>query len=171
MRAQCRDEARGADLVGCADRDEVGPVTFGGFRRHDVCAYLLEGALAGEDDPRAEQAVEEQIARRDRWGVAAQDDHAPHPARCRRRRGLPSMVRLHRTERDERVGAPAQRFGDAELELARLVAAGREPGLVVALHEQARAAERPGQARQLVERCGQVTQANAREPVCEHAAS
>src|SRR5712692_4204080 len=108
--------------------------------------------------------VEEQVARRDRWGVAAQDDHAPQPADRRRGGGLPSMVRLRRAERDERVGAPAQRLGDAELELARLVAAGREPRLVVALHEEARAPERLGQARQLVERCGQVAEANAREP-------
>jgi hypothetical protein len=85
--------------------------------------------------------------------------------------GLPRMVRLHRADSDERVGAPAQRFADAELELAGLVAPNREPGLVVALHEQAWAAERAGQPRQLMERRGQVAEVNARQVVREHASS
>ena len=146
-------------------------MTLARLRRHDVFGHLLVGTLAGENDPCAEQMVQEQVARCDRGGVAAQDDHAAQPARRRSGGGLPGMVRLHRAECDESVGAPAQGLGNAELELARLVAADREPGLVVALHEEARAPERLGQSRQLVQRCGQVAQANAREPVREHAAS
>ena len=146
-------------------------MTFGLLRRHYVFGHLLKHALAGEDDPCAEKMIEEQIAGRDRRSVAAQDDHAAEPARCRRGRGLPGMVRLDRAEGDERLGAPAQRLGDAELELSRLVAAGREPGLIVALHEEAGAAESAGQPRHLVERCWQVAEANAREPVGEHVAS
>src|SRR5207237_111289 len=81
-------------------------------------ACAVEGALSGEDDPRAEQMVEKQVARCDLRSVAAQDDHASQSARRRGGRGLPGMVRLHRAERHERVGAPAQRLGDTELELA-----------------------------------------------------
>ena len=112
--------------------------------------------------------VEKQVARCDLRSVAAQDDHASQSARRRGGGCLPGMVRLHRAERHERVGVPAQRLGYTELELARLVAARGEAGLVVALHEQARAPERPGQPGHLMERGGEVAEANAREPVREH---
>src|SRR5438477_8285951 len=133
------------------------------LRSHYLFTHLLEAALAREDDPRAEQMVEEQVSVGELGGVSAQDDHAPQPACGGRGRGLPGMIRLHRAERNQSVGVPAQGLGNAELELARLVAADREPGLVVALHEDARAAQRPGQARQLVQWCGQLAEANARK--------
>src|SRR5438876_2863594 len=52
---QRSDEACRTDLIGRADRDEKGPVTFGLLRRHYVFGHLLKHALAGEDDPCAEK--------------------------------------------------------------------------------------------------------------------
>src|SRR3712207_7541536 len=58
-----------------------------------------------------------------------------------------SVVGLHAADRHQRVRALRDRVGDEVLELARLVAAVREPGVaVLALGPQLRAAEFRGQA-------------------------
>src|SRR3990172_6145531 len=113
--------------------------------------------------------VEEQVARHHGGCLPPQDEDAAQAAQRRCGGGLAGVVRLHRAERDEGVGAPAERLADAELELARLVAPGREAGLVVALHEQPRPAQRAGQARHLLQRGGEMRQPDARQLVGEHA--
>ncbi len=47
--------------------------------------------------------------------------------------GLANVIRLHGADRDDRVRPFLERRGHRELELAGLVAAGREPGAIVAL--------------------------------------
>src|SRR5207248_7643293 len=86
------DESGSADLVGRANGNQIGPVTFGRLRRHDLSACLLEAVLAGEDDPRAEQLAAKQAARSDRPRVAAQPAPASPSARPRGGGCLPGMV-------------------------------------------------------------------------------
>ena len=64
------------------------------------------------------------------------------PGARRGGRDLARVVGLHAADRDERVAALGERVGDEVLELARLVAAEREPAVaVVALGPDARAAQ------------------------------
>ena len=58
-------------------------------------------------------------------------EHAAEPEVGRDGGDLARVVRLHAADRDERVAALRERVGDEVLELARLVAAEREPGVAV----------------------------------------
>jgi hypothetical protein len=70
---------------------------------------------------------------------------------------------LRRARRDQRVGALRQRLGDEELELACLVAPGREAEQVVALDPHLRATEGAGEVGQEFERGGAGCVAAARD--------
>jgi hypothetical protein len=76
-------------------------------------------------------------------------------------RGLADVVGLHRAVGDHGVGAQPERVADQELELALLVAAGRDPGAVVALDEQRRSAEQPGEIAHRLERGRQMGEVDA----------
>jgi hypothetical protein len=87
------------------------------------------------------------------------DEAALQPFLHRRRERDAAVVRLRRAAGDQRVGAFGQGRGDQELELARLVAAGKEAEQVVALDPDLGAApartlrrERGAEARQRLER-------------------
>ena len=97
----------------------------------------------------AEQLGEQLVAGRPVRAVARQHEvhlQAEHGAGGRRH---PAVVGLPGADRDERPGAGPQRLAAQELQLAGLVAAGAEPGEVVALDPQAGAA---GQARPALQR-------------------
>jgi hypothetical protein len=74
------------------------------------------------------------------------------------------MIGLHCARRDQRVGALRQRVGDEKLQLARLVAAARKAGEVVALDEDVGASEMPAKAAELFDRSLPVRVAAARKP-------
>ena len=83
------------------------------------------------------------------------------PSTHRSGRGLAGMVRLRRALRDDDVGLVRQRIGHQELELAGLVAAGRQTGAVVTLDPQPRATERTAQVLHRLERGRQVAESDA----------
>ena len=170
------DVAEAADRVGAAERDHVGAAA---QRRHGVGLRLHLGRQvgAGRDDAErldAHQPEQEVVA----GPVLAERaghpllDHEAAPEAFLHRRGQrdPAMVALRRAARDQRVGALRQRVGDQELELARLVAAGKQAELIVALDPDlgpaaVRALRRQprGEARQRLERRGCGGVATARE--------
>ena len=88
-------------------------------------------------------------------------------ARC----GLACVIRLRRALSQNDIRALRLRFGQQELELARLVAATRHAGAVVALDPDLRAVERTGEVRQVLERRGQVREAHARKAGKVHVGS
>ena len=89
---------------------------------------------------------------------------AVEPEPVRRRRGHARVVALRAAAGHERVAAPGERLGAEVLELAGLVAAEREPGEVVALHQEpARGgADRVGEPVQRLERRREVRERAAR---------
>ena len=89
-----------------------------------------------EVNRRAEQPVEQQIALERRVGRSRREhEHAVESNRACSGGRHPRVVGLRRAARDHDVGVLRQRVAHQELELARLVAAEREPGEVVALDE------------------------------------
>ena len=68
------------------------------------------------------------------------------------------MVGLGRTGGDDRVGSLLQRIGDEEFQLAGLVAAGGQAGLIVTLDKEPWPAHGFGQAGHLLQGCRQVAQ-------------
>jgi hypothetical protein len=78
-------------------------------------------------------------------------------------RGLADVVRLHRTVGDHGIRALPERVADQELELAGLVAAGREAGAVVALDEEGGTPEQPGEVGHRLERGRQMREVDAGE--------
>ena len=132
-----------------ADRDRVRPQPVGGERVGDRLAGDLEFApvmvrRTGEVELRTEQGRQQLVPRRRsaRRLVARQHqvDLDAEPGAGRRRH--PAVVRLRRTDGDERLGVGGHRRAAQELELACLVAPAAEPGQIVTFHPQ------PGAARQ-----------------------
>lgn len=72
--------------------------------------------------------------------------------------GLPSMVGLHGTERDDRVRAVVLGLRQQELGLTQLVATDAEPVDVVAFDQDPRAADGLGQPRAFIQRSGPVAE-------------
>ena len=163
------DVAERADRVRAAARDDVGPAAAPAHRLRDLGAGGVHvGAGRDEVQPRPEQPVEQDVAGRLvlgpvpgdpalEQGLAAQAEAAGGS------RGLADVVRLHGAVGDQGVGAQPERVADQELELAGLVAAGRKPGAVVALDEQRRSAEQPGEIGHRLERGRQMGEADAGE--------
>ena len=81
-----------------------------------------------------------------RAGAVFKQDVAVHAELGGEGGGLTGMVRLRRALRDDHVGAFGLGFGHQEFELARLVAAGRQPRAVVALDPDLRPAQFARQA-------------------------
>ncbi len=79
--------------------------------------------------------------------------------------GLPGVVGLGRASGDHAVGSGGERLGQQEFELAGFVAAGGQPGLIVALDEQIGSAESATQVGQRVDRRGEVGQPNTGQGV------
>ena len=116
-------------------------------------------------DRGVEQPVEQDVAvARIVGGLGAraflEDDLAFQPVRGRRRRRLAHMVGLDRALGHQRVGALFEGVAEQELQLARLVAAAREAGAVIALDPQLDA-QRLGQTRQRLQRRRQMGETNA----------
>ena len=71
--------------------------------------------------------------------VSASIAASPSGTRSRRCcRGLTAVIRLHRTTGDEQIRALFARFGNQKFQLAGLVPAECQPGLVIALDEDTR---------------------------------
>ena len=90
---------------------------------------------------RAEQLVEQQVARSAVEGAGAVDALFElavrvHAEPARPGRGEAHQVRLHRPGHEHGVGAARLRLAEAELELAHLVPAEGQPRAVVALDPQ-----------------------------------
>ena len=142
--------AHGAERVGRAIGHEVGAPSL-------PTQTLFDGAQAGvavriprnRVHHRAEQAAEQDVAGRLVAGLrvshaAMHDTEMAFEAEPRRgRRHLAGDVGLHHTAADDQIGARRLRRREIVFELAQLAAAEAEPGAVVALDPQARAAE-PG---------------------------
>ena len=86
---------------------------------------------------------------------AAEHNVGVEPEPRRGRRGLAHVIALHAAAGHEHVGALRERFGAEPYEFARLVAAEREAGQVVALHAHSQA-ERVGEPGRVVDRCRRV---------------
>ena len=113
----------------------------------------------------AQQPVEQHVAAVQVVGIVGRDPVLQHrraaqPELRRRRGGLADVVRLHRALRHQRVGALRQRLAEQEFQLAVLVAAGREPGAVVALDPELRPAERLRQVRHELQRRRRVAESS-----------
>ena len=124
---------------------------------------IAVATIGRRDDPRIQQVIEEQIAGRFGGALAGQHQDAVHPAAGRRRGRLATVVGLPGAGRDEGPCTLYLRCGHQELQLAGLVAAEREAGLVVVLDEESRTAEQGGEPRQRLDGRGQVGQAQARD--------
>ncbi len=123
----------------------------------------------------AEQAVQQHVAgdpivRLRVAGAVLEQDLARQPEPGRGRGGLPGVIGLRGALRDDDVGLLRQRLAHQVLELARLVAAGREPRAVVALDPQLRPAERPRQVGHRLQRGRRVRQSDARKACQFHRA-
>ena len=123
-------------------------------------------SAATKSEPRPEQPVEQDVAGRLVAGPvprhpALEQRLAFQPVPAGGGRGLADVVRLHSAVGDQGVGALRPRVAEEELELARLVAAGREAGAVVALDVEARSAEPPGEVRHRLERGRQMREGDA----------
>jgi hypothetical protein len=90
------------------------------------------------------------------------------PALAAGRRGLATVIRLRRARCDQRVRALLQGLPDEKLELARLIAAKRKAGLIVALDEQLRPAEFSRKRFQFFNRRRQLGQRKTRERFDSH---
>ena len=106
---------------------------------------------------RAEQPVEQEVALQRRVGLARGEHEDAVESNGARGGGRhPRVVGLRRAARDDDVGSLREGVGHQELELARLVAAERESGEVVALDEDSwtpvGAAERGAQPMRLDDR-------------------
>ena len=82
---------------------------------------------------RAEEPVEKEVAVGAGWLLAPECEVALQPGCGRRGGGLPGVVGLRRASGDHAVGARFERGADQVLELADLVAAGRQSGEIVSL--------------------------------------
>ena len=78
------------------------------------------------------------------------------------------MVGLDGAGRDQRVAPLRERIRHQEFELARLVAALRQPGAIVALDPEARSADDAAQAVEGLERRWRMRQADAGKTIEEH---
>ena len=161
------DVAERADRVRAAARDVVWPAAPRPHLLGDLGAGGVHvGVRRDEAEPRPEQPVEQDVAGRLVAGPvprhpALEQRLALEPVSAGGGRGLADVVGLHGTMGDQGVGALCQRVADQELELARLVAAGREAGAVVALDVEARAAEPPGEVGHRLERGRQMGEVDA----------
>ena len=139
--------AERAGRVGAAAGDRVDAAPLRpepvGDRLHDrVHVAAARVPLGGG----AVQVVEEDVAvpvvvRVVRAGPVLQQDMARHPEAGGEGGGLAGVVRLGGTLRHHQVRTLCLGLGHQELELAGLVAAGRQPGAVVALDPDLRSAE------------------------------
>ncbi len=168
---------RAAHVPKCADRIrgtaryDVRRAAAGTNFTRDVVHHRIEiGALGIVVQIRAEHAIEQDIAGREvqlAWLLyPVLEQHFTAHAQLRGgRRCLAYVVRLHGTDRDDRVRALLQRFAHRKLELARLVAARCESRAIVALDPDLGSAETLGESRQEFEACRQVSQGDSRETV------
>ena len=147
----CR-EAQRTQGVGTAVGYQIRPSTRGAQLLRDHGNVLALAPRARPVDGRAKQLVQEEVAVGPCRRLSAQDEVAGQATGRGGGRRLTAVVGLRRPAGDKAVAAPGQGVPDKELELARLVAAGREAREVVALHENARPAQGRREARQLMER-------------------
>ena len=118
---------------------------------------------------RAEQPIEQQVARRAVQGASVLDalfelDVGVQPEPARPGRGEAHEVRLHRPGHEHGVGAARLRLAEVKLELAHLVPAEGQPRAVVALNPQLDA-ERRAEPGRRVERRRRVAEPGSRKPV------
>lgn len=104
-------------------------------RRRERVVVVVVDEVA---DLGAEHHVEQQVSFEALEVGPAEDEFHVQAEPPGRRRGHRRVVRLRPTDRHQDVGACVDRFGKVVLQLARLVPAEGEPGLVVALDQQAR---------------------------------
>ncbi len=165
------DVAERADGRGAADRHDVGLASLDHQFGRDPVQGGGRFRAARQDADRPEDAVEQRIAGGAVGRIAPlhlvdQGERAAHPGMGRGRRRLARVVRLNRPRRHQMVGPISTGVGDQVFQLPRLVAAGREPGQVVALDPDLRTAQRAGEAMQGLDRGRQMGQANpGRGPV------
>ena len=112
--------------------------------------------------------VEQQVASPDSDRVPAQHDDAAQAASSCGCGRLPAVIGLHPADGDQGVRSLAKRLGHGEFELARLVPAAGQTGLIVALDEQTRPPQCLRQTRQLLQRGREIPKANAGQMVSEH---
>ena len=115
--------------------------------------------VAGPDDLRAEEAVEEHVSRGHRRGRTTGQDHRARQAEfVGRRGGHAHMIGLAAAAGDQGVAALSEGLGGQVFELARLVAASGQAGAVISLDPQHPGAQ-PDRGRQPIgrfERGGQM---------------
>ena len=162
-----RHIAQGPRGAGAAAGNDIGlgAAAAQGFRQRVQFRHHV-GAAGAVVEGGAEQVVEQHVAVFQIVAVVGLDPRfqqrlAGEAEAGRRRRGLAHMVRLGGALGDQGVCPVLQRFGDQELQLARLVAAAGEAGAVVAFHPQGRAAEMLGEAGQRLQRRRRVNQPDA----------
>ena len=153
----------GAQAVGAAQRDDVGTPAGGrllvGDALHDPLPLL---GLAGKDaHVGAQQVIDEQVAGEGLGGVAAQHQDALEAGSDGGGRRQPRVVGLEAAGGEDHLRPFGQGVGHQQLQLAHLVAAQGQAGLVVALDPEGRAAQPGREARQRVKRRGKVSE---REP-------
>ncbi len=118
--------------------------------------------IGGTDEVQlsAEQGGQRGVALQPLRPIAGQDEMDLQSEPSTGGRGHPAVVRLRRTDGDERASAGRHSLGTQELQFARLVASGAEAGEVIALHPQARTA---GKLRPAFERSRQRREGHSRD--------
>ena len=146
----------GAERGGSAERDRVGHLALGAqFVRAggDPVIAVAVGAVAEEGDARVGDFLDEQVAGRDRRLLAGQVQFGAQPMHGGGDGRLRAVVGLHATGGEDYRGALGHCLAEQGLQLADLVAAGRDTVQVFAFGEQFRAViERGHQAGQPVQR-------------------
>jgi hypothetical protein len=126
---------------------------------------LISARFFNPMDGRSEQFVEEKVSQRHCRRLSSKHQ-VTFKADLRASSGsLAAMVRLRAACGHDRFAAICERVGDQQLELACFVATARQAREIVALDPQLRSAELSRQARQCVQRRGQVRELDAPELV------
>jgi hypothetical protein len=166
----CRNDiAQCTDRIGSATRDQIG--CFAGsaqtFACRDQFPVHVEASRPGFDDS-PENLVEQHISVRVviRWCAADalfQQNGRLESVLVGRRYRLADMVGLGGSLGEDMCGALRQCIADQELQLARLVAAQCQAGIVIALDVDVRAIEKAGQVAQELQWRWRLGQADARK--------
>ena len=154
--------SRRADLVRAANRNQIGIVARRFFFFVHGLHHLFAFFVVRPNDLCAEQVVEQNVSGEFGWRVAAQNDDATEAELGGSRRRLTAVVGLCCAAGDDRFRFLRARVGQQKFQLASLVAATGEPGLIITLDPNFCAAEMGCESLQRLDGCGQMGERDSR---------
>jgi hypothetical protein len=124
--------------------------------------------FAGPADLGSQELVQEQVAVPMAGALSSQDQAAVQAKLGGGSGRLAGMVGLGRASGDDGISSLLQSIGHQELQLASLVAAGDQAGLIVALDEETRPTQGFAQMGHFLQGGGQVGDRNTRQVLGQH---